>query len=120
MKLQTKSIQSTKNKNDGIRICVMRRIKPEFKFDIWMPSLAPSTNLLKSYHDKKIDWEKFEKRFKKEVLDKQNDYLDILLDISKKHAITLLCWEFKGENCHRLLVTKRLKQMNPKLLIEHV
>lgn len=98
----------------------MRRIKPEFKFDIWLPNLAPSTKLLKDYHEEKVNWEEFTKRYKKEVFKKQEKYLDLILYLEKKGTITILCWEKKGENCHRLLVASRLKEMNPMLNIKHV
>ncbi len=98
----------------------MRRLKPEFEFDIWMPTLAPSTKLLKSYHDQKINWKSFEKKFTKEVLDKQKNYLNILTWIAEKHNVTLLCWEKKGENCHRLLVAERIKKINPGILVKHL
>ncbi len=111
--IYTKSIQEKAKKADGIRICIMRRIKPEFEFDIWMPVLAPSTKLLKEYHDKKINWNQFEEKFKKEVLTKQTKYLKILMDVAEKETITLLCWEETPEKCHRRLVAEKLKKMNP-------
>ena len=113
--LKTKSIQSKSTKTDGIRICIMRRIKPEYKFDIWIQPLSPSTELLKSYHDKKIDWEQFEIKFTKQVLDKQEKYLKILLDIATTNTTTILCWEKTPGKCHRRLVAQRLKKINPKL-----
>jgi len=113
--VKTKSVQKPANKDDGIRICIMRRIKPKFEFDIWMPTLAPSTKLLKEYHDKKISWSKFEEKFKENVLRKQTEYLDILINIDKKNTITLLCWEETTEKCHRRLVTAKLKKMNPRI-----
>ncbi|MCL6096543.1 MAG: DUF488 family protein [Patescibacteria group bacterium] len=98
----------------------MRRIRPEFEFDLWIPILAPSAKLLKSHQDKKIDWKSFEKKFTKEVLDKQKNYLNILTWIAEKHNVTLLCWEKKGENCHRLLVAKKLREINPDISVRHV
>jgi uncharacterized protein YeaO (DUF488 family) len=66
--IKTRSIQLKKEKNDGIRICIMRRIKPSFKFDIWIKELSPTTKLLKDYHNKRLDWDKFEKEYKKQIL----------------------------------------------------
>ncbi|MBI1982362.1 MAG: DUF488 family protein [Candidatus Levybacteria bacterium] len=111
----TKSIQAKTNKQDGIRICIMRRIKPEFEFDIWMPALAPSTRLLKTYHEGKIEWKEYEKRFIKTVLSKQKKYLKIILDILKKNSVTLLCWEETPERCHRRLTAERLKKLNHRI-----
>jgi uncharacterized protein YeaO (DUF488 family) len=115
--LFTKSIQEKNDKSDGIRICIMRRIKPEFEFDIWMPNLAPSTNLLNEYHQEKIDWGGFEKRYIKEM-ESQSKYLVIVKDIAKKNNTTILCWELEGENCHRLLVSQFLRNLDPDLQIE--
>ncbi|MGA2967958.1 MAG: DUF488 family protein [Candidatus Levyibacteriota bacterium] len=120
MKLQTKSIQSKKSNSDGIRICVMRRIRPEFKFDVWVPNLAPPAKLLKAYHDKEISWEKFEKRFAREVLESKKEHVEILAELTKKHDVTILCWEKKGENCHRLLIAEKIKQLYPDIPIKHL
>lgn len=116
--IKTKSIQIKPEKADGIRICIMRRVKPEFVFDLWMPPLSPSTELLKEYHDEKIDWNGYENRFKKEVLDTQKIYLTMLLDLSKKQTITLLCWEETSEKCHRRLVVEKLQAMEPTLKVK--
>lgn len=115
MTLSTKSIQAEPNKIDGIRICIMRRVKPESVFDIWIPALAPSTELLKEYHDGKINWGEYEKKYKSSVLDKQKKYIQIILDVIKKQDVTLLCWEKTPEKCHRRLLAERLKLMDPTL-----
>ncbi len=98
----------------------MRRIKPEFEFDIWIPALAPSTKLLKSHHDKKINWKSFEKKFAKEVLDKQKEYVEIVASVAKKYDVTILCWEKKGEHCHRLLLAEKVKRLYPAISIKHI
>lgn len=118
--LKTKSIQGKKSKSDGIRVCIMRRIKPEFEFDIWLPHLAPSTKLLSDYHEEKVNWEQFSDRYGKEVFKKQEIYLKLISNLIKDETITLLCWEEKGENCHRLLLSEKLKEMNRKLEIKHI
>jgi uncharacterized protein YeaO (DUF488 family) len=118
--LFTKSIQDKKSKKDGIRICIMRRIRPEFEFDIWIPNLAPSTKLLKSYHDKRIDWKKFEANFVKEVLEGQRKYVEIIAQIADKADVTILCWEAKDENCHRFLVADRIKKINSKITLKNL
>lgn len=115
--IHTKSIQLPREDKDGIRICIMRRPGKDVSFNIWIPELAPSDKLLDDYHAKKITWEKFEKRFKKEVLDKKQDYLEILLAIGKTKTITLLCWEETPEKCHRRLVVEKLKEIDPQIKI---
>lgn len=114
--IKTKSIQTHAEKKDGVRICIMRRIKPEFEFDIWMPTLAPSTELLQSYHEKIIDWKTYEKRFDKEVLS-DSKYLDLLEKLELNQTITLLCWEETPEKCHRRLVAEKLIKLHPQIKI---
>jgi len=111
--IHTKSIQLPTEASDGIRICIMRRIKPEFKFNIWIPELAPSSSLLDDYHRQNVSWEEYEARFKKEILDPKQEYLETVLFIASKKPVTLLCWEETPEKCHRRLVAEKLKEMEP-------
>lgn len=109
--LKTKSILEKKNQADGIRICVMRRIHPEYKFDVWIPRLAPSERLLKKYViDKKITWEKFSEEFDKSVIKQNKSLISMLTYISKKKTITLLCAEKSVSRCHRALILKACKK----------
>lgn len=108
--IKTKSLQYKKFPSDGLRICVMRRIKPEYDFDIWIPKLSPSEKLLNEYIiEKKISWSEFAKKFKKNVIIKQKDLLHVLAAISQKKKVTLLCWEKSQKQCHRKLLLDAIK-----------
>ncbi len=113
--LYTKSIQAKPEVSDGIRICIMRRPDRDALYDIWIPHLSPSPQLLDAYYSKEIDWTIYEKRFIPEVLDKETAYLDIVLQIVKKYTVTLLCFELSPEKCHRRLTAERLQKMSPEL-----
>jgi len=118
MVLYTKSIQAKVNKKDGIRICIMRR--PDFKtaqFDIWMPILAPSHQLLSDIHKKIIDKPEYNRRFRKEVILGKAKFVKLLADMAIKQDITILCWEKTPEKCHRKLVAEECKRINAKLSI---
>lgn len=117
MTLFTKSIQAKKSKNDGIRVCIMRRPNKEAKFDIWAPILAPSNKLLNDIQKRKIDWHQYVFRFKKEVLEKQRNFLEILSEIALKYNVTILCWEKTAKKCHRQLVAEECKKINPNLKV---
>lgn len=117
MALRTKSIQKPKAKNDGIRICIMRRPGPDANFDIWMPTLAPSHELLNAYHEGRVTWAIYEKRFMKEVISKNSKYIKLLCELSQKHDVTLLCWEDTPARCHRRLVTQACQRVNPHLSV---
>lgn len=111
MPLKTKSVQAKLDKSDGIRVCIMRRPEAGVKWDIWMPHLAPSHQLLSDYHNKVINWREYCGRFKVEVLQKDREYLDILIDMSQKHTVTILCWEVIPDKCHRRLVAEECKKI---------
>jgi len=115
MPLFTKSIQEKKKKNDGIRVCIMRRPGSEDDWDIWMPTLAPSHQLLTAYHQEEVDWEEFCVRFNEEVLRNQRRHLDLLIWMAKKETITILCWEDTPEFCHRRLVAEKCRSIDPEL-----
>ena len=119
MALFTKSIQEKKIKKDGVRICVMRRPGKynDKDFDIWMPVLSPSHELLDDIHAKKIIWNQYVKRFTKEVLIEQKRFLTLLIDIALKDDVTILCWEKSPEKCHRRLIAEECKKINPELKV---
>lgn len=119
MKIITKSVQKKISKSDGIRICIMRRIKPEFKFDMWLPALSPSTRLLSDYQNKEIPWKLFEKRLKKELLPEQQKYLEMIIELSKKNNVTLLCWEDSAKLCHRSIIAQEIKKLFPGTKVLH-
>lgn len=112
--IKTKSINEPKGREDGLRICVMRRIRPEYDFDMWIPTLAPSNKLLHDYViDKKISWEQFSYTFKKTVLKKKRVTILLrnLVVLSENQKITLLCGEKSIKYCHRKLLIEACKKL---------
>lgn len=117
MALFSKSIQERVDVGDGIRICIMR--KPDFNasWDIWMPTLAPSLDLFRSYQTNLIDWPGYVTRFTEEVIVGKHDHLKLLVAMAKITNITVLCWEKTAEFCHRRLVVEEAKKIDPTLEI---
>lgn len=116
--IATKSIHKKEVLSDGIRICVMRRIRPEYKFHIWLPELAPPENLLKKYVLlKKISWVNFAQTYKEVVLKKRpaQEMIDLLIFLTSKYKITLLCGEDSYKNCHRSLIIKECVSMKKRV-----
>lgn len=113
--IKTKSIQEKKSKTDGIRICVMRRIRPDYNFDLWIPSLAPSEILLKKYViDKTMSWNTFSQLYTRQVLQKQKQLINTLIYLSKRFRVTLLCQEKSATRCHRSLLLTECKRLISK------
>jgi uncharacterized protein YeaO (DUF488 family) len=109
--LRSKSIHQPASPDDGIRICVMRRIKADFDFDVWLPALAPSNELLDAYRSGETDWDNFERLFQKEVLENEEKkpYLEMLQYLCEHYAVTLLCHEETDEKCHRRLLIEKIR-----------
>jgi len=115
MPLYSKSIQDPSSITDGIRICIMRKPGANALWDIWMPTLAPSLALLKSYQAGTTDWNWYVQQFTKEVITDKHDHIKLLVDMAKKHTITILCWEKTPDQCHRRLVIEEALHIEPTL-----
>ena len=70
--LQTKSVHShIDRQRDGLRILATRfrgRGLPASRYDVWMPSLGPSEQLLRRVLHGKVTWAAFAKEFRKELV----------------------------------------------------
>src|SRR5687768_10366891 len=68
--ITTRSVWSPIRKRDGLRVLATRfrgRGLPTSKYDVWMPSLAPSEELLKAIQAGDIDWKTFSRRYRAEL-----------------------------------------------------
>ena len=111
--IATKSVLKKKTAKDGLRICVMRRIRPEYDFDVWIPVLAPTEKLLKGYViDKKMKWGEFSKKYKTYVIERNMKLINTLYHLSQRGKITLLCYENSIKHCHRYWIVKKLKEIS--------
>jgi len=110
--IKTKSILSPSSKEDGTRICVMRYIKPFYKYDEWLLDLAPSEYLLNSYRQYNITWEDYIPSYIEEMKKPNKERLiDSLRERSNNgEVITLLCWEKCDDQCHRRLLKELIEQ----------
>ena len=108
--LNTKSIQLAPSEKDGLRICVMRYVRPGYRYDVWMRSLAPSKQLLWDYKNRKIGWREYEERYIREMEGKM-DIIKLLAGFSRISNICLLCWEIDERFCHRRLLAELIRKM---------
>ena len=105
MTIKTKRVYDKPSEDDGYRICIMRFpywINPAFKEfqehkERWMPILAPSALLLKSYKTNAISWDTFAERYNTDINNNPNaiKLVQELRDRSKTETITLLCQEIR-------------------------
>lgn len=117
MALYTKSIQAEPALEDGIRICIMRRPNADAQYDVLMPVLAPSHQLLTDIHTKVIDKPEYNRRFNEEVVVGQRRFIEFLAKIAAVQDVTILCWEEVPDKCHRKLVAEACQAIDPNLKI---
>ena len=124
--IKTRSVQSEKRQDDGLRILATRfrgRGLPASQYDVWMPALGPSEQLLKAVMGGAIEWKTFVKRYRDELYmdgpidDRsetiknhgQKSTLRLLRALSMKQNITLLCHCVEdARECHRFLLAKEI------------
>jgi uncharacterized protein YeaO (DUF488 family) len=125
---KTKSVYTPIDRqSDGIRILVTRyrgRGLRKGRYDVWMPNLGPSEQLLRNIQAGKLTWAQFSRQYRHELfsassLDKANrtikNYgqkftLRLLQALAKRGNITLMCHCAEDEaNCHRHLLKNLLR-----------
>ena len=82
------------SKDDGLRILVERLwprgvSKPKAKIDLWLKTLAPSTELRQWYGHDPARWPQFRKRYRAE-LKGQGDLLALLKYVTQEKAVTFV------------------------------
>ena len=108
--IKVKSILDKENRDDGVRVCVMRFVKDFYDYDEWLKDLAPSIELLNDYRNKKIDWGEYEKRYLKEMEDKKELIRELKKRSDEGEVISLLCWEKDDRFCHRRLLKNLIEK----------
>jgi uncharacterized protein YeaO (DUF488 family) len=124
--VRTRSVHSPATTVDGLRVLATRfrgRGLPASKYDVWMPSLGPSEQLLKAVLAGRIDWKTFAKRYREELyldgpFDDRSDTiknhgqkstLRLLKALSEKQNVTVMCHcDEDATECHRFLLQKEI------------
>lgn len=127
--IKTRSVWSAQRKDDGLRILVTRfrgRGLPTSRYDVWMPSLGPSEQLLKAVLSEDIDWKTFTKRYREELFldgpidDRsetiknhgQKSTLRLIKALGAKQNVTLMCHcDEDATQCHRFILQKELEKV---------
>jgi uncharacterized protein YeaO (DUF488 family) len=89
-----KRIYEEPKKDDGFRILVDKlwprgMKKDKAALDLWLKAIAPSDSLRKWFHHDPQKWAEFQKRYAKELEEKQ-DLLHIIQEKAKQQKVTLL------------------------------
>jgi uncharacterized protein YeaO (DUF488 family) len=123
--LKTKSVYSDINPEaDGLRILIARfrgRGMSSDMYDVWMPSLGPSEQLLRDVQSGRITWAQFTKQYLAELFlngpidarsktiknHGQKFTLRLLKRLAQSQNVTLLCHcDEDAAQCHRYILHK--------------
>ena len=131
--LRTKSIFDEISEEDGVRLSVMSRhtlndgitqdtrIIPNVTYDEHLVVLAPPSRLVGLWYRKQIDWAAFAREYLEYLNRPEPDRaVRELAERALRRDITLLCAEPRGENCHRVLLAQRCKELQPGLELRHL
>ena len=126
--VKTRNVWSAAKQDDGLRILVSRfrgRGLPASQYDVWMPALGPSEQLLRAVLAGEIDWKTYTKRYKEELyLDGpiddrsrtiknhgQKSTLRLLKALSARQQVTLMCHCAEDtDQCHRFILAAEIER----------
>jgi len=122
MAVRIVQLGNPRTSNEGLRIGTVRRPprgvpKGEFAsrnyYDVWLPNLAPSDQLLKAGRSAKneTDWRSFFKRYRSEMSRAENSrVLDLLAALSHQANFSVGCYCNDEQHCHRSVLRQLLTE----------
>ncbi len=114
-------------RGEGLRIGTVRRPprgvpKSEFAlqnwYDVWLPNVAPSAELMKLGKAVESDkeWAVFVRKYRKEMADpEKSKVLDLLAALSHDTNLSVGCYCENEARCHRSILRKLLSERRAKL-----
>lgn len=128
MTIRVVRLGSPRAPNEGVRIGTVRRPprgvkKSEFAsrdfYDLWLPNLAPSEALLKTFFgiSEERDWKTFSRRYRTEMKQADNQHLlDLLCALSQQTNFSVGCYCAVEARCHRSLLRELLAERGATLI----
>jgi len=122
MTVRIVQLGSPRASGEGLRIGTVRRPprgvpKSEFAsrnyYDVWLPNLAPSDQLVKAAQSAKneADWRSFIKRYRSEMSRPENRrVLDLLAALSHQANFSVGCYCSDEQHCHRSVLRQLLAE----------
>lgn len=111
---------------EGLRIGTVRRPprgvpKSEFAkrgfYDVWLPELAPSADLVAfAMHSAEKDWKQFERKYRSEMKQAEpSRLLELLAALSHQTNFSVGCYCEREDRCHRSILKKLLEEHGAKI-----
>jgi uncharacterized protein YeaO (DUF488 family) len=83
------------------------RTEPAFEHIVWKKALGPSTDLLNRYKSGTVTWDDYRKEYLEQMRESATAQKQIVILtnlVLRGQDIVLMCYEPRGENCHRHLL----------------
>ena len=128
MAVRIVQLGSPRASDEGLRIGTVRRPprgvpKSEFAsrnyYDVWLPNLAPSEELLRAAQSAKDEkaWRSFIKRYRSEMNRTENSrVLDLLAALSHQTNFSVGCYCNDEQHCHRSVLRQLLAERGADLV----
>lgn len=127
MSLRIVRLGSPRSEDEGLRIGTVRRLprgvpKAEYAsrdyFDVWLPNLSPSADLLAKAKVSETDkeWAAFVKAFRAEMnTPEPSKILDLLAALSHQTDLAVGCYCVDEQRCHRSVLRELLAARDAKI-----
>jgi uncharacterized protein YeaO (DUF488 family) len=125
MAIKIVRLGTPRSADEGLRIGTVRRPprgvpKTEFAkqnwYDVWLPIVAPSAELMSDIHSERVTWTAFTKRYVAEM--KEPDAartLDLLAALSHNSNLAVGCYCEDEAHCHRSILRQLLEERGAKI-----
>jgi len=128
MAIRVVRLGTPRAEDEGLRIGTVRRPprgvpKAEYAerdlYDVWLPNLAPSEELLKTgkMANQERSWRVFARRYRSEMKRPENSrVLDLLAAMSRQANFSVGCYCEDETRCHRSLLRELLSERGAALV----
>jgi uncharacterized protein YeaO (DUF488 family) len=128
MSIRVVRLGTERAKGEGLRIGTVRRpprgvpkerFSAENWYDVWLPNLAPSAELVKEAQGAESPraWEAFKRKYRSEMARPENArVLDLLSALSHHADFSVGCYCENEDRCHRSVLRELLVEQGAKVL----
>ncbi|MCX6762172.1 MAG: DUF488 domain-containing protein [Candidatus Moranbacteria bacterium] len=113
--LKLKRAYEKPEKSDGFRVLIDRLwprgvSKEKAKVDLWLKEIAPSSKLRKWFGHDPEKWAEFQKKYRKELMEKRGG-IESLKNIISKKKITTLIYSASDEKHNNAVALKKILRL---------
>ena len=128
MSIRVVRLGSVRAPNEGLRIGTVRRpprgvskerYGAENWYDVWLPNLAPSPELIREAQDADTprSWQSFARKYRAEMARPENRrVLELLAALSHQTNLAIGCYCEDEGHCHRSVLRELLAECGAKLV----